>query len=184
MAKVSFVVAIYNVAAYIEQCVRSLYEQTLEDIEIVLVDDCSPDDSMEIALRVLEEYPHRKSQVKVVRHEENLLVARTRHDGLDVSIGQYVIFIDGDDYVEPQMGELMYEKALVENADMVVCDSYWYNPNGVKIKTQVRGGIVGNGENVRDDTINRDVSPSIWCKLIRRSLLFRMCYISAGKGCF
>ena len=75
--KVSFVVAIYNVAQYIEQCVRSLYEQKLENIEIVLVDDCSPDNSLEIALRVLDEYPHRKPQVKVVRHEKNLMNGRS-----------------------------------------------------------------------------------------------------------
>lgn len=168
--KVSFVVAIYNVAQYIEQCVRSLYEQTLEDIEIVLVDDCSPDNSLEIALRVLDEYPHRKPQVKVMRHEKNLMNGRTRHDGLNASIGQYVHFIDGDDYVDPQMAELMYSKAVEEDADVVVCDYYWYKLNGAELVTLVRGGIVGNGENVRDDTINRDVNPSIWCKLIRRKI--------------
>ena len=58
--KVSFAVAIYNVAAYVEKCVRSLYEQTLEDIEIILVDDCTPDNSMDIALKALEDYPSLK----------------------------------------------------------------------------------------------------------------------------
>lgn len=173
--RVSFVVAIYNVAPYIEKCVRSLYEQTLEDIEIVLVDDCSPDNSIEIAMRTLEEYPSRKSQVKVLRHEKNKGIMDTRKDGLTAATGEYVHFIDGDDYVESQMAELMYGKAEETDADVVVCNFFWYRQNGVRIVSLAPNGIVGNGENVRDDTINGRVMPNNCCKLIRKSLFEEHC---------
>jgi hypothetical protein len=70
------------------------------------------------------------------------------------------------------MGELMYGKAVEVNADVVVCDFFLDKSYGVNIVTLAREGIVGNGENVRDDTINRRVAPNIWCKLIQRSLFF------------
>ena len=105
--KVTISVAIYNVAPYIEECVRSLYEQTLEDIEILLVDDCSPDDSIEIAMRVLEEYPERKGRVRAIRHPQNQGTSDTKRDGILEAQGEYVIVIDGDDYVDRRMAEVM-----------------------------------------------------------------------------
>ena len=169
-AKISYIVAVYNVADYIEQCARSLFEQTLEDIEVVFVDDASKDDCVGIIRKTLEDYPQKQGRVKIVVHEENKGTPVTRWDGLREATGEFVNFIDGDDYVEPQMGELMYGKAVVTVADMVVCDAYRYLPEGVKVLSQAPNGIVGNGENVRDDTINRQVSPGACYKLIRRSL--------------
>ena len=173
--KVTFIVAVYNDAKYIEQCARSLFEQTLEEIEVVFVNDCSPDDSEEVIRRTLEEYPHRKGQVKILTHEKNEQIMATRKDGVAASTGEYVHFIDGDDYVEPQTAELMYAKAVETDADVVLCDIYWYKQNGVSIITLAPNGIVGNGENVRDDTINRKVMPNNCCKLIRRSLFVDHC---------
>ncbi|MBR3412768.1 MAG: glycosyltransferase family 2 protein [Bacteroidales bacterium] len=174
-AKVSYIVAVYNVAEYIEQCARSLFEQTLEDIEIVFVNDCSPDDSEEIIRRTLEEYPHRKGQVKILTHEKNKRIVETRKDGLSAASGEYINFIDGDDYVEPQMAELMYGKAVEKDADIVVCDIFWYERNSMRVVSLAPNGIVADGENVREDTINRKVMPNIWCKLIRRSLFVEHC---------
>ena len=173
--KVSFIVAIYNVAEYIEQCSRSLFEQTLEDIEIVFVNDASLDESEEIVRSILEEYPQRKGRVKILTHEKNKGLVETRKDGLSAASGDFINFIDGDDYVEPQMAELMYGRAVENYADIVLCDIFWYKRNGVRVVSLAPNGIVGDGENVRDDTINRKVMPSIWCKLIRRSLFVEHC---------
>lgn len=167
--KVTISVAIYNVAEYIEECVRSLYEQTLDDIEILLVDDCSPDDSVAIALRTLEDYPHRKSQVRVVRHEKNEGIARTKCDALLEARGDYVVVIDGDDFVDVRFAELLYNKAVETGADMTVCDFYRYNNGSTRTGTLLPDGIIGDGENVRDDIINRRVSPFLVCKLFRRA---------------
>ena len=171
--KVSFAVAIYNVAAYVEKCVRSLYEQTLEDIEIILVDDCTPDNSMDIALKALEDYPSRKSQVRVIRHEQNQGLSITRRDGILGATGEYVIVIDGDDYVDRRMAALMYAKAAETCADIVICDFYRvYDVNNDRqyIDTQVPDGVIGDGENVRWDLMNRRVPPFHVTKLVSRSI--------------
>ena len=168
--KVSFVVAIYNVAHYIEQCVRSLYGQTLEDIEIILVDDCTPDDSIEIALRALEDYPQRKHQVRTIHHEQNMDLAQVRWDGIVAATGEYVILIDGDDYVDGRMAKLLYNKAVETEADMVICDHWMCSPKGEWVRTLVPNGVVGDGDNVRDDIINLNVPVNVWCKLVRRSV--------------
>ena len=120
MPKVSFVVAVYGNAAYIERCVCSLYGQTLEDIEIVLVDDCSPDDSIDIALRTLEEYPERKQQVKVVRHKENTGSHIVRKDGALAATGEYAIIVDGDDTVDVRMAEVLYAKAKETPSESII----------------------------------------------------------------
>ena len=169
-AKVSYIVAVYNVGAYIEQCVRSLFEQTLEEIEIVFVNDASTDDSEAIIRRTLEDYPQRKGQVRFVEHEKNKGIQDTRKDGFYAATGDYFNFIDGDDYVEPQMSELMYAKAVETGADMVVCDYIRYQSGRKELWTQVPRGVEGDGENVREDMLNRKVSGTVWCKLIRRRL--------------
>lgn len=167
--KVTISVAIYNVAEYIEECVRSLYEQTLDDIEILLVDDCSPDDSVAIALRALEDYPQRKQQVRVIRHERNEGIAKTKCDALLEAQGEYVVVIDGDDFVDVRFAELLYNKAVETSADMTVCDFYRYNNGSTRTGTLLPDGIIGDGENVRNDIINRRVSPFLVCKLFRRA---------------
>lgn len=168
--KVSFIVAIYNVGQYIEQCVRSLYEQTLEDIEIILVDDCTPDDSIAIALRTLEDYPGRKSQVRLIRHEENKGLSLVRKEGLMEARGEYMMYVDGDDFVDVRLGELMYAKAVEKDADMVICDFYRLKEDSCRPDTVLSDGIVGDGENVRSDIINRRVPLFLWVKMIRRSV--------------
>ena len=169
-AKVSFIVSVYNLEKYIEECAQSLFEQTMEDIEIVFVNDASTDSSEAIIRHTLENYSERKEQVKIVTHEKNTGIAETRKDGFYAATGEYFIFMDGDDYVETRMGELMYAKAVETGADMVVCDYKRHMITREKISTQVPQGVVGNGENVRDDMINRRVTGNIWCKLIRRTL--------------
>ncbi len=171
MPKVSFLVALYGVATYVEKCVRSLYEQTLDDIEIVLVDDCSPDDSMDIALRTLEEYPERKQQVKVVRHKENTGSHIVRKDGALAATGEYVIIVDGDDTVDVRMAEVLYAKAKETDADIVLCGIMHYRDNSQRCLMPVPIDTLGDSEAMRDATINRRGLPSPCCRMMRRELL-------------
>lgn len=169
--KVSFVVGIYNTAQYIEQCVRSLAEQTLEDIEIVLVNDATPDESMAIVEKTLADYPQRRHQVQIVTHERNLGIAKTRWDGFSASKGNFIIFIDSDDFADKRMAELLYKKAVDSSVDLVICGFYRYDGTKATPDTIVPQGSIGTGENIRDDIINRRVSPFIWCRLICRKVL-------------
>ena len=104
----------------------------MEDIEVVFVNNCSPDDSEEIICQTLEEYPHRKGQVKILTYEKNEQIIPIRKDGLSASSGEYVHFINGDDYVEPRTAELMYGKAVETNENVVVCDIYWYKQRFIR----------------------------------------------------
>ena len=122
MPKVSIIIPVYGVEKYIERCACSLFEQTLDDIEYLFIDDCTPDKSVEILKRVLEEYPHRKSQVVIHRMEQNSGQAKVREWGMRNATGEYVIHCDSDDWVDVHMYEEMYNKAIEEDADVVVCD--------------------------------------------------------------
>lgn len=168
--KVSFLVAVYNVADYVEACVRSLCQQTMKEIEIVIVDDCTPDDSMARISAVLDEFPDRKGQVKIIHHEHNLGVQYVRRDGFNASSGEYVIFIDGDDYVDVRMAELMYAKAVESDADQVICDYCEVDGDTVLPLSIVRGNLGEDGKNVDDDIINCSVLPYAVIKAFRREL--------------
>ena len=129
---VSVVIAVYKVEEYIAQCCHSLFAQTLKNIEYIFVDDCSPDKSMDIVQLVLAEYPDRRGQVKIIRHPQNMGVSRTREDGVKAATGEYIIHCDPDDWVELDMYEQLYNKAVEENADMVLCDLWWHYPEDPK----------------------------------------------------
>lgn len=114
-AKVSIVVPIYNVEQYLGCCIDSLLSQTLDSIEIILVDDGSPDSSGEIA----ERYAQKDLRVKVL-HRSNGGLGPARNTGIDNSSGEYVGFVDSDDWVEPRMYERLYKTAKKESADIVI----------------------------------------------------------------
>ena len=110
MPKVSVIVPIYNVEKYIERCLRSLFEQTLDDIEYIFVNDCTPDNSMIILEKILKEYPHRIKQVKIINHEQNQGQAGARTSGMKAMTGEYMIHCDPDDWVELDMYEIMFKR--------------------------------------------------------------------------
>lgn len=122
MPKVSVIIPVYGVEKYIERCARSLFEQTLYDIEYLFIDDCTPDSSIKILKKVLEEYPNRKSQVIIHRMEQNSGQALVRKWGMQNATGDYVIHCDSDDWVELSMYESMLKQAEQLNSDIVVCN--------------------------------------------------------------
>lgn len=143
MAKVSVIVAVYGAEAYIERCARSLFGQTLEDMEFVFVDDCSPDGSIAVLERVIEEFPQRNGQVKMIRNERNRGVGSSRQIGIDAATGEYLIHCDPDDWVEPDMYERLYETAMgdrakgADRADVVVCDFFENTETSENVLRQV-----------------------------------------------
>lgn len=124
MPKVSVVVPVYGVEKYIERCARSLFEQTLDDIEYLFIDDCTPDKSVEILKQVMEDYPQRKNKVVIHRMEQNSGQAKVRESGMRSATGEYVIHCDSDDWVHPEMYERLYHYAVTGDYDMVWCDYY------------------------------------------------------------
>lgn len=117
MSKVCVIIPVYKAEVYIEKCTRTLFGQTLDNLEYIFVDDCSPDHSIEVMERVLNEFPNRKSQVKVIRHEVNQGVSAARQHGVGAADAEYIIHCDPDDYLELDMYEAMYRKAKEDNND-------------------------------------------------------------------
>lgn len=122
MPKVSIIIPVYGVEKFIERCARSLFEQTLDDIEYLFIDDCTPDRSIEVLKRVLEEYPSRKQQVVIHRMEQNSGQAIVRKWGMLNATGDYVIHCDSDDWVDKDMYYTMYKKAISGKYDIVRCN--------------------------------------------------------------
>ena len=120
--KVSVIIPIYNVEKYLDRCVQSVRNQTLKDIEIILVDDGSPDGCPEMC----DEYVRQDSRIKVV-HKENGGLGFARNSGLDVATGEYVAFVDSDDFVESEMYEKLYETAKRNGLDTCYCSFNYYN---------------------------------------------------------
>lgn len=116
--KVSVIIPVYQVENYLERAVDSVLAQTLEEKEIILVDDGSPDGSPEICDRYARQYPE---MIRVI-HKENQGLGMARNTGADAARGKYLAFLDSDDTVEPEMYEEMYEKAREGDYDIVMCD--------------------------------------------------------------
>lgn len=159
MPKVSVIVPVYNVEKYVEKCLKSLVNQTLQDIEIIVVDDGSKDDSKKIVDRFIKKYP---SKLKYL-HKENGGLSSARNFGIPYAKGEYIAFLDSDDYVETTMYEEMYNLAKKEDADMVECDFIWEYPN----KQKYDYGVVYNG---KKEAIEK-ARVVAWNKLIKREII-------------
>lgn len=114
--RISIIVPVYNVAEYVERCVSSILAQTYEDFELILVDDGSKDGSSEICNRLKE----GDNRIQVI-HQENQGLSAARNRGLSAATGDYITYIDGDDYVEPSYLEVLYHNAVTYQAEVSVC---------------------------------------------------------------
>jgi len=129
MPKISIIVPVYNVEKYIDKCLKSLTLQTLQGIEIIIVNDGSLDRSIDIIEKYVKENP-----TKIKYYEKkNGGLSSARNYGIEYATGEYIAFLDSDDYIEINMYEEMYNLAKKENADMVECDFIWEWEYGKKV---------------------------------------------------
>lgn len=117
MPKVSVIIPVYNVEKYISRCLDSVLGQTLKDIEVICIDDCSTDNS----LSVLRDYAQKDARLTVINLKKNKGAAYARNRGLEVAKGEFLGFVDPDDYIDSDYYEKLYNKAIEDNADMVKC---------------------------------------------------------------
>lgn len=167
MAKVSVIIPVYGVEKYIERCARSLFEQTLDDIEFLFIDDCTPDNSIDVLNGVVAQYPSRKEQVKIFRHAKNQGLPFARQTGLSEATGDYIIHCDSDDWVDFDLYETMYNKAVEGNHDVVCCDCK--NTDGVNY-TITMGGYLTNIDDCICDMMHRKMWWSLCNKIFKRDL--------------
>ena len=123
--KVSVIIPVYNVEKYLEECLDSVVNQTLKEIEIICINDGSIDNSV----KILEKYRDKYSNIKVI-NQKNLGVGRARNVGVKLAKGEYIFFLDSDDYIEVDALEKCYIEAKQHRLDVVLIDSKSY----VKLK--------------------------------------------------
>lgn len=160
MPKVSLIIPVYNVEDYIEKCLDSVVNQTLKDMEVIIVNDGSKDSSKQ----KIEKYLNKYSWIKYLE-KENGGLSDARNYGMPYATGEYIAFLDSDDYVESSMYEEMYNKAKEENLDMVECDFIWEYPNK---KREDIGEVYSSKKEMIEKA--RVVA---WNKLIKRELIER-----------
>lgn len=131
---ISVVVPIYNVENYIKKCVDSILSQTYKNLEIILVDDGSPDNCPQIC----DEYAQKDSRIKVI-HKENGGVSSARNIGMENARGKWIAFIDADDWIEEKYFEKMLDRVKTNDADIVLCGYNRVMPN-CNIKINSNGG--------------------------------------------
>lgn len=159
MPKVSIIVPVYNVENYIKRCLDSLVNQTLQDIEVIVVNDGATDNSEKIINKYIEKYA---SKIKLVS-KPNGGLSDARNYGMKYATGEYIAFLDSDDYVDVTIYEKMYNKAIENNCDFVECDFIWKYKN----KEVKDNGYVY--KNKHEMLANARVVA--WNKLIKRKLI-------------
>lgn len=162
MVKVSVIVPIYKVEKYLGRCLKSLVSQTFKEMEIICVNDGSPDQSQQIIDEYVQKYPDLvKGYVK-----ENGGVGDARNYGLNCATGEYIAFIDSDDWVEPEMIEKMYQAAIEQKADLVICD--YVVDNGEGGSGRVISGIIKGSMDISKRVLISPPAP--WNKLYKKDL--------------
>lgn len=174
MCKVSVVIPVYNVERYLDTCLASVVNQTLKDIQIILVNDGSTDNCGEICSMWAE-----KDNRIVVIQKENGGIASARLTGAEKAVGEYVWNVDGDDYMMPEMAETLYTAAKENDCDVAVCGFARVNDLGVYENYRTKlSGVYHNIEGERALFLNDAfIWPTVWNRLFRRDKYIKnLCY--------
>ena len=169
--KVSVIVPVYNSEKHIIKCIESIIEQTFTDFECVLVDDCSTDKCPEIC----DDFALKDSKIKVIHNEYNTGASLSRKIGLDASIGEYILYIDSDDYIEKNMIEKMYKTTALENFDLLMCAHYFIKGDDTKI-IQNRISNINEKESIIKDLISYRIKNCLWDRLVKKDLYLKVVY--------
>lgn len=169
-SKVSIIVPIFGVENYIAQCAHSLFRQTFKDIEYIFVDDCTKDNSISILESIIEEYPYRKEHISIIRKDKNEGLPTARKTGFERATGEYIIHIDSDDWVEYDMIEKMYNKAISDNLDIVWCDYYEEYPDHTKHINTYSDSMDKISIFKRLLSLNNNLHSGVWNKLVKRDI--------------
>lgn len=165
MIKVSVIIPVYNVESFIERCMRSLMEQTLQDVEFIVVDDCSPDNSISIARQIAGNYPER--QITFMAHEVNKGLPTARNTGLAIAKGEYIFHCDSDDFLNSEALEQMYIAAQENDADIVWTD--WFL-TFEKSERYMKQPCYETPLEAIKGMLSGAMKYNVWNKLVRRSL--------------
>lgn len=176
---ISILVPIYNVEKYIERCARSLFEQTYHDIEYIFVNDCTPDNSVEILKKIIQEYPQRKEHIRIFSHEKNRGLAAARNTAVENCQTELLMHVDSDDYIEKDAVEKLVIKQKDGNYDIVTGNALFHRKDSI---TLLREKEPKEKEELIKFYIQPVYNHTIWGRLIRTSL-YKENKIQALEGC-
>ncbi len=166
MPEISVIVPVYKVEPYIHKCVDSILTQTFTDYELILVDDGSPDTCGNIC----DEYAQKDARIHVI-HKENGGLSDARNAGMKIACGEYVIFIDSDDYIDADMLSYLYENLKKADADMATCGIYEVYADRIEKQEEEPDFVCSGEEAFRCILRGHTIRGEIWNKLIKRSCI-------------
>lgn len=173
--KISVIVPIYKVEQYLNRCIDSIINQTYTNLEIILVDDGSPDNCPKIC----DEYAKKDDRIKVI-HKENGGLSDARNVGLDIASGNYIAFVDSDDYIELNMLESMMNDLIKNNVDLVVCNIRYILGDKKNVKYNENDRILNKYEAMEEYIKDGIIQAVAWNKLYKRNIIGNMRY-KVGK---
>ncbi|MDR2602932.1 MAG: glycosyltransferase [Spirochaetaceae bacterium] len=168
--KASILVPVYNVEKYLERCIESILSQTFIEFECILVDDCSPDNSPALC----DAYAQKDMRIKVIHKKQNEGLPQARKTAFENSTGDYIQFVDSDDWIESDMTEKLYKKAVESGADIVACDFYRNSGRSYSYEQQTF--------DVEDNFNNLGFVHccAVWNKMFRREIIAKIEFPVAG----
>ena len=166
--KVSILIPLYNAEPYIERCAKSVFEQTYPNLEFVFVNDCSQDLSIKLLKQVITSFPQRKDSVVIVNHEKNKGIASARNTAFASAHGDFVMFVDSDDWIEPDAVERCVQEQQKYNSDIVTTCYKIYESNKEYV---VKEELSENTKEMLVKTLKGEINGRLWGRLIRRNLI-------------
>ncbi|MPQ44410.1 glycosyltransferase family 2 protein [Clostridium tarantellae] len=169
--KISVIVPVYNVEMYLEQCIESIVNQTIKEIQIILIDDGSKDKSSEIC----DKYKNKDNRIEVI-HQENKGVSKSRNIGINKAKGKYIAFIDSDDYISNNMLETLFNNAENNYSDLVSCNHFNIYENGklksiLNYKEEICNKEEFINNFVKNNIVNGKIGMVLWDKLFRLDII-------------
>ncbi len=171
-ALISIIIPVYKVEKYLEKCIQSVINQTYENLQIILVDDGSPDNCGKIC----DEYAQKDHRIEVI-HKSNGGLSDARNKGLEMAKGEYIGFVDSDDYIEADMYEVLYNLLKQYNADVSICNFYTVSQGKISIKNADNGINEYNRiEILKEILLDKNIQSYAWNKLYKKELFDEIKY--------
>ena len=179
MHKISIIIPVYNTEHYLKQCIDSVINQSFDNIEIICINDCSTDNSQ----KILEQYSEKDNRIKIINNSKNIGSAGSRNKGIELALGDYIAFVDSDDWIDKDYIKKLYNSCIQNNTEIAICNFHKYDDK-LQSCTETNGYSERNKiyENVNDlkyILFNYDINiynvfmDAPWNRLIRKELLLK-----------
>jgi glycosyltransferase involved in cell wall biosynthesis len=165
---ISIIVPVYNVELYLDKCISSIVNQTYKNLEIILVDNGSPD----ACPQMCDLWSYKDSRIKVI-HQSNAGVSAARNAGLEIFSGEYLMFVDSDDYLHQDAVRVLYERIATDGTDMVVGNAVCVDESGEYLQdlyVMVKDALKNQDEILQDLGGENSIPCCVWGKLYRRAI--------------